>query len=223
MHSPEETSQTSARAGTRFSTLAGIIVATTGILLMVSIGWLSSWWMVPALREPGTAPGGWLFLLWSMSTPLGGLLVVIGAGLMIRVGWPKILGAFVLGTALFLWLTTVAIPVLSSPLFGIGGGLITASFLGIVWTWAHRRSSRDRRAAFGSDIQILGYFLLLVAAWYLCGLLGAPVFLLRPELWSGGRGPAGATGLATTILLCLSFGWVLLFVGHQLSSSSRST
>ncbi len=223
MQSPQETSQAHVGAGARITTAAGIVVATTGILLMVCIGWLSSWWMVPALREPGTAPGGWIFMLWSMSTPLGGLLVVIGAGMMIRAGWPRILGAVVLGIALFLWLTTVSVPGLSSPLFGIGGGLISASFLGIVWTWAFRRPSRDRRSAFGSDIQIGGYFLLLVAAWYLCGLLGAPVFLLRPEHWSGGQGPAGATSLATTILLCLSLGWVLLFVGHQLSSSSRST
>ena len=60
----------------------GAALAIIGALLVILFSWLSLWWTVPAIREEGTQAGGSAFGLWSISIPLGGILVVTGAALL---------------------------------------------------------------------------------------------------------------------------------------------
>jgi hypothetical protein len=189
---------------------------------MILVSWLSSWWLVPAIREVGTKAGGSYFGLWAVSVPLGGLLVVTGAALVSGVEKLRIWIMVGFGALFFVWFVFANPAHVLSPLFGIGGGIITAAFLGIVWTWSRNRKALSRSGKLGADLQIAGYFFMLVAAWYLCGLLGAPEFTLRPDLPTTGAGSSGAVNLATTILLCLSLGWALVLVGHRSAGGQNS-
>jgi hypothetical protein len=60
-----------------------------------------------------------------------------------------------------------------------------------------------------ADLKLSGLAFHLFAAWYLCGLLGAPVFLLRPELAATSFAGDRAVLLASTVVVCLATGWVL--------------
>ena len=63
-----------------------------------------------------------------------------------------------------------------------------------------------------------GYVFFLVASWYLCGLLGAPSFALRPELMQRDGTLAGAISLGSTVSISLVMGWLLTFLAHHVEA-----
>jgi hypothetical protein len=101
------------------------------------------------------------------------------------------------------------------PIFGIGGGLITLAFLGASWNWARSRSGLSDAARTGADLGMAGQLFYLIAAWYLCGLLGAPTFLLRPEQALTIIPETNAISLGTTILICMTLGSVFTLLSHR--------
>jgi ABC-type Na+ efflux pump permease subunit len=64
----------------------GLIIFAISAIFMIVLGWLSSWWITAALRdltlaqinETIWATDGALFLLWSLSIPLGALFAGVG-------------------------------------------------------------------------------------------------------------------------------------------------
>ena len=66
----------------------GLVLFWVGAVFMFVVGFLSSWWVVPAIMEAGynnlSAPGG-ATLFWGISAPLGAMLAAIGAGMYARV------------------------------------------------------------------------------------------------------------------------------------------
>ena len=108
-----------------------------GAALMLAMGFLSSWWYVPAIRAADmnelAAPGG-LTTLWGASAPIGALLVAIGGGLYAKAGGRVvallIVGSLALIAVTAFWPVRQPVPVL----FGIDGGLITLFFLGLLWS-----------------------------------------------------------------------------------------
>lgn len=101
------------------------------------------------------------------------------------------------------------------PLFGIGGAFILVSYLGILWLWTKTQDEYEGAAKTGRQIQLLGYSLLFVTALLLCQYVGNPNL---PAL-------AHLTVSAEIILITLSVGMVLLFVGHYVvaRSSQKAT
>jgi hypothetical protein len=191
----------------------GLLLCIIGAAYMIVVGWLSSWWMVPAIREVGIAryPDQQLFLWWGISTPVGALFVIIGAALMAQISRRRIVYIICGGAALTLWISIMSVSSIIPVVFGIGGGLIMLFFLITVVHWIRYRQGLSDIEKSGADLHVVGQMFLIIAAWYLCGLLGAPIYLLRPELTSG-----GSISLATTILVCLVLGWGFTFFGNRL-------
>lgn len=196
----------------------GLLLCICSAAYMIVIGWLSSWWMVPAIRDAGIRhyPDQQFFILWSISTPFGALLVTIGAALMAQVDRRRIIYILCGGAAITLWMSLGSISGVIPVVFGVGGGLIMLFFLGTVLHWIRFRQGLSDIEKSGADLHVVGQMFLIIAAWYLCGLLGAPLFLLRPELASG-----GTISLATTILVCLVLGWGFTFFGNRLFMRKR--
>ena len=78
----------------------GLAVFWIGALYMLVVGFLLSWWYVPAIKEVGfdslCFPGA-MTLFWSISAPLGAVLVAIGASLYAsverhRIWFPSVMG-----------------------------------------------------------------------------------------------------------------------------------
>jgi hypothetical protein len=200
------------------SKMVGLIVFVIGTLYMVLMGFLLSWWYVPAIMEVGFNDlpfPGVLTLFWSLSAPLGAVIVAIGAALYAQVERIRIL-YLVVGSLLIF-----ALPAFFAPqepvsvLFGINGGLIVLFFLGLFWNWATRRSTLTGNQKTGSDLQMVGYIFFLMAAWWLCGLLGAPTFTLRPDLMEKYSTLPGAASMGSLISILLVLGWAFIFWGQR--------
>lgn len=196
----------------------GLIVFVIGALYMVLMGFLLSWWYVPAIMEVGfnNLPfPGVLTLFWSLSAPLGAVLVAIGAALYAQVERTRILYLIVGSLLIF------ALPAFFAPkepvsvLFGIDGGLIALFFIGLFWNWATQRSTLSGNQKTGSDLQMVGYIFFLMAAWWLCGLLGAPTFTLRPDLMEKYNTLSGAASMGSLISILLVLGWAFIFWGQR--------
>lgn len=69
---------------------------------------------------------------------------------------------------------------------------------------------------------MVGNVFFLFAAWYLCGLLGAPTFALRPELMAEYGTQSSAASLGSLIAVYLVLGWGFTFFAHHLASRTRS-
>jgi hypothetical protein len=198
---------------------AGRVIFGIGAIYMLLIGWLSSWWVVPTIRQSGIEglPGTAFFFVWQLAAPVGALLVAIGASLIGGVERSR-KGVIIVGSLVVtIWLI-VSMGVIKQvipPIFGIGGGLITLAFLGGLWDWARSRSKLSSAARTGADLGMAGQVFYLIAAWYLCGLLGAPTFLLRPEQAMTILPENVAISLGTTILVCMTLGGVFSFWGRR--------
>lgn len=197
----------------------GLFIFWIGALYMFGVGFVFSWWIVPAIREVGfnniSFPGV-LTIVWSISAPLGAVLVAVGATLHAEVERLRIL-LLIIGS-----LIIFALPALLQPnnpvpiLFGINGGLITVFFIGIFWNWAKSRPALDGKCKTGSDLQMVGYIFFLMAAWWLCGLLGAPTFTIRPELLVKYKTINSAVSMGSLISILLTLGWGFTFFGQKL-------
>jgi len=199
----------------------GWVILGVGALYMLIMGWLSSWWVVPTIRQTGLEgiPGTAFFFFWQLAAPVGALLVAIGATFVAGVERPR--KAIVIGGSLVvtIWLVVSmgAIKQVIPPVFGIGGGVITLAFLGAMWDWARSRPGLSSAARTGADLGMAGNVFYLIAAWYLCGLLGAPTFLLRPEQAMTILPENAAISLGTTILICLTLGSVFMFFSRRVA------
>lgn len=205
---------------TNFQT-AGWVIFGLGALYMLLMGWLSSWWVVPVIRQSGLEglPGTAFFFFWQLAAPVGALLVAVGAAFIARVERAR--KAIIIGGSLVVtvWLafSIGAFKQVIPPIFGIGGGLITLAFLGATWDWTRSRSGLSNPAQAGADLGMAGHLFYLIAAWYLCGLLGAPTFLLRPEQAMTIMPENTAISLGTTILICMTLGGLFTFLGRRVS------
>jgi hypothetical protein len=202
----------------------GWIVFLIGAVYMLGLGWLYSWWVVPAANQVGTeAYSGLLGFLWALSVPLGAFIVAIGAALIAqverRVIWLLIL-LIVLFTA---WRIAGTTSQVVPALFGIGGGLITLFFIGSVWNWARIRPTLSGSDKTGSDLRMVGFVFFVVAAWDLCGLFGMASFVLRPELASKFDVPLSSTiNAASGVMVLLALGWGFTFFGQLISRQSQA-
>jgi hypothetical protein len=202
----------------------GLVVFWIGAILMLVVGWLSSWWFVPTIKKLGfenIPVPGLVSFIWGLSAPLGATIVAIGAGLYAQVNWRRLL-PMTLGVFISIFLLALLMPSQLIPaLFGINGGLITLFFLGIFWNWAKTRPGLSKNVRTGSDLQMVGYLFFLIVAWYLCGLLGAPTFALRPELMQKYKTLPSAINLGSLISVCLAIGFAFIFFGHRVIRQNK--
>jgi len=207
------------------STKAGWVIFGFGALYMLLMGWLSSWWVVPNIRQTGleSLPGIAFFFVWQFAAPVGAILVTIGAAFIARVERSRKAVLIVSSLVVVIWLY-ISLGVISQvipAIFGIGGGVITLTFLGAAWDWARSRPGLSGAARTGADLGMAGYIFYLIAAWYLCGLLGAPTFLLRPEQAMTIIPESNAISLGTTILICMTLGSLFTFLGRRVALQAK--
>lgn len=197
----------------------GLAIFTIGAIYMFGSGWLYSWKVVPAINNFGwDAMPGLVGFLWGLSVPLGAFIVAIGAALSAgverRVFWMLILLLLLFTAWQIIGTTREMIPAL----FGIGGGLITAFFLGSTWHWAQIRPTLNGAAKTGSDLRMIGFIFFVIAAWNLCGIFGVGNFVLRPELAAKFSVPISSTiNSASGVNILLVLGMGFNYFGQMLS------
>ncbi len=206
----------------------GAVIGVIGAVYLVVVAWTSSWWYVPALLQfgsqasiEGTPIGGTtFFILWGTSGVLGAMIVMLGTAMYGKIG-PLRLLLFTAGSiVLLLWLVLWTASSHHGCIFGAGGGLILLFFLMSCLDWAKARRHLEGRARTAADLRLGANLNFFIAAWGMCGLLGAPISLLRPEM----RGAAGGgETLAVKVLVCLVLGWGLTAVAQRLERQNYNT
>jgi len=187
---------------------------------MIGMAFVAGWgWVEPALRNLSPAQysetiwtfDGALFLLWAISVPLGSILAGVGILLYVQAKGARI---WLFGIGVFLILIIVERLLPSGhfpPLFGVGGGLILAFFLAILWFWAKKRTILKGPARTAADFQLTSYVFFLITAWYLCKALGTP-FMKVFE----GEPPESPVSIIAYLVL----GWLFLFLSHYKSAQA---
>ena len=183
------------------------------------INFFSWWFSNPVWRVTtpetvigtGWAPGEFLFLLASFPLLIGLVLSIIGV----------LLYSGKKGSLFWLWglVPLIAFPLLYSwqpsqylpAVYGIGGGIITLAYIGVLWAWIKTHTAYEGIAKTGKHIQLLSYLFLYITALLLCSYIGGPNLpgFLQPA----------ASGYS--ILIAFSVGWVLLSIGHYLSGKRQ--
>jgi hypothetical protein len=155
---------------------------------------------------------GPVMFLWGIGgVPLGA--IVAGIGIMLYSGvkastiWKFVIGYFfilgpIVAIAMAPWVGHIPL------LFGISGSLILLFFIGILWFWAKERMALKETSTAAADLKLIGYVLMLIAAWFICGIASQP-FLKALE------GEAPSSPIHVMIFLVL--GWLFLFLGHRKS------
>ena len=148
------------------------------------------------------------------------MLTILGIALSVKVQRRTIL-YFIFGSiVLLVWLAVWYVNSITSTLYGVGGGIIICCFAVSVWSWAKKRQTLDDRKRLAGDLHIISNLFLLIAAWGLCGLLGTPVFGLRPELMLRYNAQMSAYTLGAKIMTCLIIAWFLSAMSQHVGSSS---
>ena len=202
----------------------GLATFMIGAVWMFGLGWLYSWWMVPAANQFGpeaySRPVG---IFWQLSVPLGAFIVAIGAALAARVERRTIWLLILLLVLTFAWAVAGTARQMIPALFGVGGGLITLFFIGSTWEWASIRPTLAGAAKTGSDLRLVGFIFFVSAAWNLCGVFGIGYYVLRPELAVQFSIPIGSTiNAASTVMVLLVLGWGFSYFGQRVSRRAQA-
>ena len=198
------------------------------VLFWLSVSWMIAWVIIsrgifgPLLHSLTTeeinqtiwAFTGPLNIISGVSPLLG--VVTAGVGILLYAGakgstvWKVGLGLLVI---LMVALAATAFNFYSAPLFGIGGAFILLSFIATLWSLAKQRMALEGSSSIPVDLRLVGYVLMFMAAWILCGK-AAQGFV------------KGLEGLPVTsmmnILILLATAWVFLFLSEYKSRSQRS-
>ena len=197
----------------------GMVLAGVGTLYLVAVSWLLSWWYVPVLREGGTAAaafgGSTFFLVWAGSGALGAAMVAVGVAVFSAIGRTRLLALSAGLVVLLGWITMWSTASHHAAVFGVGGGLILFCFLATCLDWARTRRNLGGARTLAVDLRLAGHVCFFIAAWGLCGLLGAPVFALRSDLGEVHGSSAVASTLATKVLVSLVLGWGLTALSQR--------
>lgn len=199
----------------------GLVIFWIAAAYMIGMGLVASFWAKSAYRylsfeqlnETIWAVGSPLLGLWASAVPIGAILAGVGVLLYVRSKGSRIwlfgIGVFavLLVDMLSKW-RIVPTPAHVPPLFGVGGGLIVASFLAILWLWAKKRATLEGPAKTAAYFQLVGYAFLFIAMWYLCGNLSRPYQEALSDL------PPGSP-VSTIVYLVL--GWLFLLLSHYKS------
>ncbi len=196
----------------------GLIIFWIGAAYMIGMSFIASWSVAPTFRNLSfdrvnetiwamTSP---LFWLWAFSVPLGSILAGIGILLRTRSKRSRI---WLFGIGVFAVVLIANLLRLSHfpPLFGIGGGLILAFFLAILWLWAKKHAMLEGAAKTAADLQLVGYLFLFIAMWFLCGTLSWPFQKALSAL------PPSSP---VAIIVYLVLGWLFLFLSHWKSAQA---
>jgi len=204
---------------------SGAILFGLGAALMVGLVLLGKLFM-PELQGETARPVSELqgtsamlrLTLFGYGFPAGLGLSLAGAALLGGAGRRR--GLALVGAAAGAVAVMALVPALfgrhNSPLyFGVGGVLILALYLGVLWHWARHRQTLEPGARGAADLQALGYLCFAAAAWNACGSGGMPGFALYPErVLELGTG-ALATGQLKAVMAFFVLGWLLTLLAFR--------
>ena len=159
------------------------------------------------------------YLLWGYSFKFGIYFIILGAtfrtGMSSTRKWVIAIGGFI-----YIGFAYIPLPVPSSIIFGISGGVMTLLMIFVFLRWAAEREQLQEHQRTASDYRMAGYFFFAMATYTLCPLLGVKAFALYPEKMIQYGLQAEAGSLAFHILTELVVGWFFTALSFQQKKAS---
>ncbi len=172
----------------------------------------------------GKAALGWFIA----SFPVAAMVMMAGSALASRPGAGRRVGLTTVtlttaGIGAVLLLVPALLRARYVPLyFGVGGCLVLALFVAVVWLWGGRRAALDGDRRRAADVTMAGYAVLACAAWQTCGLGGMPSYALFPErMIELGSRPI-AVVILQQVMALLVLGWALTALGQWLAGRAAA-
>ncbi|MGD8537935.1 MAG: hypothetical protein PVI66_04370 [Candidatus Aminicenantes bacterium] len=184
-----------------------------GVFLSFSVDSAFNNLTMDELNQTMWATDGTWYWMWAFGVPLAAIVAAVG--IVLYVG-AKGLKALKYGIGILL---AVFIGMMAGflghirPLFGIGGALILLSFTGIMWMWAKERMAIKDGPTIATDLKMVGYVFMLIAAWFICGIASQPYLKALDET-------SPSTPIHVMIFLVL--GWLFLFLSHLKSRKQQA-
>jgi len=103
--------------------------------------------------------------------------------------------------------------------FGILGGLLTVLFLGTVWYWMRYSRLEIGPMRKAGHLKVVGYGFLMLASWFLCGIVGPLGAAARPEIMK----VEIIVKTSYLVMLFLFLGFLFIFLGQRLTYRAKAT
>lgn len=98
-----------------------------------------------------------------------------------------------------------------SSFFGIIGVSITIIFFATVWYWMKYNEIEGGEIRKAARWSMTGYSLILMAIWFMCGIVARPGYALRPERANYDF----AIPVSYLMMILLLLGFIFVFLGHR--------
>jgi hypothetical protein len=206
-------------------------------LILVCIGALGSWWVLPYSRtlevHAKTPVYDWRWspfvLTWLLSFPLGLTCIAVGCSLIYypprnpsraNILYVTFAAIYVLSMLFPTWLERTAA---STPLFGISSLALCALAVMTVFQWArsldifeHRTAAGDTESSMSDHLQMLGYLCFAAASQYVCAMSITPAWVTAPEAITKIETQGWQLRCVKTFML---LGWLCSFIGWRARAS----
>lgn len=97
------------------------------------------------------------------------------------------------------------------PFFGIIGMSLTIIFFATVWYWMKYNEIENSETRKAARWNMTGYSLLLMAAWFMCGIVAYPGYALRPER----ANYEFAITISYVVMILLLLGFIFVFLAQR--------
>jgi len=154
------------------------------------------------------------YLLWAYSFKLGIYFIILGAIARTDMSSGR---KWLIGIVGFVYIgfAYMPLPVPTSIVFGIAGGIMTLLMIYIFLRWAIERVQLDGHQKTANDYRMVGYFFFGMATYTLCPLLGVKAFALSPEKMIQYGLQAEAASFAFHLLIELVLGWAFIAMSFR--------
>ena len=150
-------------------------------------------------------------ILFGVCFPLGAAFAMIGV-LLISSATKARTWAFILVIIAALIVTPVTSIIFgagtSPAFFGISGSLILILFAALIWYWGINRTGVLGIYRTALDLQMIGYFCFVMAAWFLCGVGGPPAYVLYPNKMIDFNTLPMAIIIMKIVMIYFILGWI---------------
>lgn len=94
--------------------------------------------------------------------------------------------------------------------FGVLGGLLTVLFLGTLWYWMKYSRLEKGRMRKAGNLKVFGYAFIMLASWFMCGIVGPPGSAARPEMMVLNS----VVTISYAVMSLLFLGFLFIFLGQ---------
>jgi len=101
--------------------------------------------------------------------------------------------------------------------FGIMGFLLVIFFLGTVWYWMKYNKVEESGLKAAEKWKIIGYLFMIIGIWFICGVLGPPGTVLRPER----SYLKSAISMSYMVMIFFVLGFLSIFIGQYKAYKSK--